>query len=331
MAKAKTKVQTGARPRRAHKDDSEQINRLLIIGGVVAIVLIAAGVIIYGWWATQVKPLGDTVLQVGNTKFTLGHLERRLKQELPDDPASAGQNIVTYPERVITDLQREGLLIEGSGELNIAVTDQDVAAEVRTRGGLAEDVDPKLYASEFNRQVRESGLHEGEYLMQLKADILDRRVRDYFAYVAPASEAQIRGRWIVTDKQETADAALQRLAAGEAFEDVATSLSLDSVGGTRQGDLQWTPRGVNGALPTEVEDYLFTGDLNVISDVIEANSLFYIAEVVERDDNRALDDQQRTQVATRDMNKWLDDLPNRITVVRHFDNQDALDALNDVL
>jgi len=331
MAKAKAKVQAGAQPRRISRDSSEQINRLLIIGGVVAVVLIAAGVIIYGWYATQIKPLGNTVLQVGETKFTLGHLERRLKQELPDDPATVGSQILTYPERVMIDFQREGLLIEGSAELNVAVTEEDVAAEVRSRGGLAEDVEPKLYASEFSRQVKESGLHEGEYRQQLKADIYERRVRDYFTYVAPPTEAQVRGRWIVTDDRAAADAALIRLGAGEAFEDVATALSLDNVGGTRQADLPWTPRGTFGLIPPDVEDYLFTAEPQAISDVIEDDNGFYVVQVIERDDNRALEEQQRNQVASRDMNKWLEDLVNRIPVERHFDDDDSINALNDVL
>lgn len=331
MAKAKAKLPADARARRLGRDDSEQFNRLLIIGGVVAVVLIAAGVIIYGWYATEIKPLGDTVLQVGNTKFTLGHLERRLKQELPDDPTSAGRDLLAYPERVINDFQREGLLLEGAGTLNITVTDEDVAAEVRSRGGLAEDVDPKLYASEFSRQVKDSGLHEGEYLQQLKASIYEQRVRDYYAYIAAPSEPQVRARWIVTSEKTEADAALLRLAGGEAFEDVATALSLDSVGGTREADLPWTPRGTSGQVPPDVEDFLFTGEAGKVSDIIEDSNLFYIVQIIEREEDRALDDQQRTSVAIRDMNKWLEDLPQTIIVTRNFDSNDAIDALDDVL
>jgi len=329
MAKAKAKAPAAARPRRV-SHDSDQLNRLLLIGGVVGVLVIAAGVIIYGWWATQVKPLGDTVLSVGETEFTLGHLERRLEQELPDDLATAGADLLTYPERVINDLEREGLLIEGSGALNITVTDEEISAEVRTRGGLAEDVEPRLYAEEFSRQVKESGLHEGEYRQQLKAEMLEERVRNYFTFLVPETEPQVRGRWIVTQDQANADAALLRLAAGEAFEDVATELSLDNVGSTREGDLPWTPRGIFGLLPLDVEDYLFSAEQGAFSDVIEADGAFYVVQVIERDDDRELDDNQRIQVGIREMNKWLEDLPNTIVVVRDFDQEDAIKALNDV-
>ena len=330
MAKtAKAKAPGVPRARRAHRDDAEQRNRLILVGAVVAVILIAAGVIAYGWWATEIKPLGDTVLKVGDIEITLGHLERRLRQELPDD--LTGRNPLVYPDSVLADLQREALLIEGSGALNIEVSEEEVTAEIRLRGGLAEDVEADVYAAEFARQIDESGLHVGEYRQMLRASLFEQKVREYYTFIAPANEAMVRGRWIVTDERGDIDAALLRLAAGEEFSEVATELSRDSVGATREGDLDWSPRGTFGFIPEDVEDYLFTAEAGVPSDVIDDEGIYYIVETVERDDNRAVDEVTRPRIAIRDMNEWLAELPNTIAVERNFDQEDAIKALEDVI
>ncbi|MEX2158915.1 MAG: SurA N-terminal domain-containing protein [Dehalococcoidia bacterium] len=332
MAKtAKLKATAAPRRRRAARDDAEYWNRILIVGGVIAVILLAAGIIGYGYWDTQKRPLGNTVLTVGDISFSLGALERRLDQELPEDRRSIGADLLTYPERVIADMQREALLIQGGSELNINVTDEDIAAEVRTQGGLAETVDAQTYAREYRRQVEESGLKESEYRQKLRADLIEQRARDYFTFLAPNAEPQVLGRWIRADTRETAEDAKSRLAAGEEFTVVADELSLDAPGSTRQGDLEWSPRGTVGQLPQSVEEYLFSAEPNTPSDILEESGLFYIAEVIERDEARELTADQKLQVAFRNESEWLDRLPVTIPVTRNFDQDDALKALNDVL
>src|SRR3990170_5042717 len=98
MAKAKSQAAQGQqarpRPRAAQRVDPERFNRLLILGGVIAVILLAFGVIGYGWDATQIKPLSKTVLRVGDTKVSFGHLERRMELELTDSPgAYQGESI----------------------------------------------------------------------------------------------------------------------------------------------------------------------------------------------------------------------------------------------
>jgi parvulin-like peptidyl-prolyl isomerase len=327
MAKSTAKVKAVPRTRRAHRDEAEHWNRILIVGGVIAVIAIAIGVIAYGWYATQIKPLGKTVLQVGDMKFSLGTLERRLHQDLPSD--LSGRTPASYVERTMQDLQREALLTQGSADLKINVTDDDVVAAIRTQGGLAADVEPRLYAAEYSRQLRASGLHESEFREKLKASLYETKVSQYFTYLAPAVAPQVRARWIVTDKQDTATAALLRLATGEDFTAIATDLSLDTVGSTKQADLNWTVQGTFGYVPQKVEDYLFSSELGKTSPVIADSGFFYIAQVLDRDNNRAVTDQQKQQIGTRDMNKWLTGLATTIEVTRHLSLTDAAKAYSD--
>lgn len=332
MAKAKAKAKPRAQPvRRRHQADAERWHRLLIVGGVAAVIVIAAGVIVFGWYQTQIKPLGKTVLQVGEIEFSLGHLERRMSLMYEESPffQQGGQGLLALPDTVMFQLEREGKLLEAAGELNISVSEEEVAAEIRDLGGLAEDVEPNLFAEEFRRQVEESGLKESEYRQKLKAELLEEKVRNYFVYLAPAEEPQVRGRYLVLDDETKAQEALGRLQAGEDFATVASQVSVAGGTGQQQGEIDWSPRGGLAFAPKEVEDFLFEAQPGQLSDVIPVSDFFYIAQLLERDDRRPLDDQQRPRVAEREMDEWLDGLS--LTVERNFTEEDAVRALEDIL
>src|SRR3990170_5177816 len=117
MAKAKSQAAQGQqarpRPRAAQRVDPERLNRLLILGGVIAVILLAFGVIGYGWYATQIKPLSKTVLRVGDTKFSLGHLERRMQLTPSNSPgAYVGDQLIQLPDVTLNTLEFEALLLE---------------------------------------------------------------------------------------------------------------------------------------------------------------------------------------------------------------------------
>jgi foldase protein PrsA len=333
MPKTKTKTKTrpksqpSQRGRAAHQADREQWSRRLAVGGVVAVIAIVIGIIAYGWYQTHVKPLEKTVLQVEDTKFNLAHVERRVRLEKGNYTAD---NYVQLVNDVLTQLEHEGLLLAGAGEIGISVTDEEVTAEVRNRGNLAEDVEQSIFAAEFRRQVEESGLRENEYRQMLRADLIGRKVQNYFLYLAPTEEPQVRGRWIVLDDVDKADEVEQRLEAGEDFAALAKEFSIDTSNADQGGEFDWTPRGV-WPIPKDVHDFLFDqAEIGQRSDVITVSNLYYIVELEERADSRPLDDQQRQKVADRNMQEWLADLAGRLNVKVDFDQSDLEKLGNDV-
>jgi parvulin-like peptidyl-prolyl isomerase len=334
MAKAKAKqAQVARRSRPAHHSDAERWNRLLIVGGVLAVIVLAVAVIAFGWYRTQIAPLGDTVLRVGETKFTLGHLERRMRLERGDNPlfGQPSQALLALPDTVMEQLEREGKLLEGADELKITVTDEEVTAEIRDRGGLAQDVESDLFAQEFRRQVKESSLHESEYRQMIRAELLEGKVRDYYRFIVPAEEPQVRGRYIILEEQERADEVLQRLRAAEDFGAVALEAAVGgTLGEQQQGELDWSPRGGSAFAPDEIEDFLFEAEPGQISDVMAVSDLFYIVQLQERADSRALTDEQKQRVAARELTAWLDGLTARLEIKKDFSDEDKNRALNDI-
>ena len=328
MAKAKARPIQQARPAARHVDP-DRTTRMLVVGGVVALIVLALGVIGYGWYQTQIKPLGKTVLQVGETKFSLGHVERRMRLELDLNSGYQGQALLQLPDNIVAQLEDEGRLLEGVAELNLTVTEAELATDIRERGGLAEDVEAGVFADEFRRQVEESHLHEGEYRQMLTANLLGNKARSYFTYLAPSAEPQVLFRWIVVDNQDSAEDVLRRLDAGEDFTTVGQEVSLDPTRAEKKtANEDWSPKGFFPSV--SVEKYLFEdGQVGQRSDIIAVGDFSYIVELVDRDDDHQLGDTQRARVGERELAAWLERV--NVQVTKDFTIEDASRALNDVL
>jgi len=311
--------------------DTEQRNQILLVVGVIVVILIAVGFIAFGWYQTQVKPLGKTVLQIGDFKFSLGHLERRMRLERSTNTQfqQGGQALLQLPDTVAAQLEREALLLSGSGRLNINVTDEDIDNEIKNQGGLADNAAADLFAAEFKRQVNSTHLQAQEYRQYVRARLTEQRTQAYFLYLAPQSEPQARSRWIVLSDQTAANETLARLDAGEDFGAVAKEVSTDSTSAQQGGEVGWLLRGLSASQDTE--DFLFDkANIGDHSGVISANSQFYIVQLEERAVDRPLDDTLKKSAADRDMLKWLSGVRSTVTYSRKLTQDDALRALSDI-
>ena len=330
---AKTKPQAEERRPVTHRADPERWNRIIIVGAVVAALLVAVGFIGYGLYIDRFKPLDKTVLRVEDVKFNLAHLERRMELELRENffyAQAAPQQQLIVADIVYQRLEREAKLLAGSEELNITASDEDVAAEIRFLGNLAEEASPEVVGSALSQQLANNGLEVNEYQQMLRAQILDQKVREYFAYLAPQSEQQVHARWIRLDTVEGAEAVLERLEAGEDFATLAREESEDTGTAEEGGDLGWRPRG---AFPArDMEDFLLDdAELGEYSGIFSTPVGFYIVELLERDEDRELDESLRRTVAAREMAEWLLSLDDALDIERDFTAEDRDRALRDVI
>jgi parvulin-like peptidyl-prolyl isomerase len=334
MAKSKASAvqRQQATPRRhsRHVDD-ERRQQLFIIGGVALVLLIVVGFIIFGWYQTQIKPLGKTVLTVEDREVTLGELERRMRLYREQNPqfAQRSEAVLVLPTIVMNDLEREAILLAGAPEIKVEITDEDVNARIRETGSLAENVDPTVFAEEYRNQVEESGLHRSEYDNMLRAEIASEKVLAYFNFLAPVDEPQVRAQWIVLEDQAAADAALERLNGGEEFSTVASDVSSDTQTKDTGGVIDWTPRGTR---PAEVDQYLFSEDTETgqRSEILEVGDFFYIVELLDKDDARELDETQRQVVANRQMEEWIETIRGTLAYERNITVEDEAKALEDI-
>jgi parvulin-like peptidyl-prolyl isomerase len=325
MAKSSAAPQSRpqARPRRKQAD-AEHTTRLLVIGGVVAVLLVVAGIIAYGWYQTEIKPFGETVLEVGDQEFSLGHLIRRMKLMNKENTFYQGQGALQLPEDTLTQLENEAKMLQGASEFNLEVTDEEFAKEIKDRGGLAEDADPDLYATSFKDQVKESGLKREEFEHMVRAELMENKINQYFIFTAPANEPMVRANYVLTESEEKAGQIAERARAGEDFITVASQVAVNEANGT----LEWSPRAGSAFLPEDVEAFLFDeAQPNQVSDPQESGGGFYVLQLLEKDPNRATDEQSRQQIAQREFTAWLTALT--ITSVRHFSDETRDRALTE--
>jgi len=179
--------------------------------------------------------------------------------------------------------------------------------------------------------VHESGLKESEYRQKLKAELLQEKVNNYFIFLAPKVEPQVRGRWIISDDQQKTEDALERLKAGEDWGTVSADVSLAGGGGPGGGELDWTPRGGSVFLPRDAQDFLFEAEKGELSGIIETGSLFYIVQLLDRDDERPITDEQKPIVGGREVFEWLDSLNTKLDIKRDFTDDDTARALDEII
>ena len=327
MAKSKQREAQPEQP--AHKADPERAARVFILGGVGAMLLLVVGLIVGGWYWTQVRPLNKTVLQVGEIEFSLGHLERRMSDELSRIPAASLSNefLLALPDTVLRALEREAKVLEAARDLNVTVDELEIDEEIAQRGNIAAGAEPSAFAAELKRQVEDSGLKLDEFLQMIKAELLENKVQAHFTDAAADQEPQVRARWIVisADDLEAAQELFARLEAGEEFTAVVEDLP-DSAASIEE---DWVSRGL---FPDQaIEDFLFEAQPGQYSEVISTLIGHFIVELQERDEDRDLDDVQKDRIGTRELLIWLGSLDAIIEIEQNITDEDRIRAIEDIL
>lgn len=286
-----------------------------------ALVVVAVAVIaVFGYYQTQVRPQGETVIQVGDRSFSLDYLERRLRYDI------RGGNI-TYQavpgqatNLLLTEIEREELMRQGAPEKGIDLSDEAIDAQIRKELGVPTDTDRNTFAGEYRGAVRRSGLSTAGYRDAIAATVAEEALRAIFEEEAPESAEQVRYRIILLATEDDAQAALDRLRSGEDFAVVAQELSLDKASGEQGGEMGWIPRGM---LDPALEEALFSLEAGQHSDVITGVSALFIVEVLEQETERELTPGQRSSLASRAIDEWLSELRERLGSTITLDNDQA--------
>ena len=268
------------------------------------------------------------VLRVEDLEYTLSHLTRRMRLELDTGFSfSLGTpSILNLPDFVLSQLEGEALLLQGIGDLDIEITDQDIGVEVALRGDLSEETTDAVIETELLRQATASGLELGEYELMLGAFLAEQRAHDHFLQVGPLAEPQVRGRMLIVDDEEEAESALARMDAGEDFIVVAREVTL----APSAVEIEWFVRDGEPTVFENVQDFFFDADIGERSAVISQRDFFYIVEVLEKDDARTLDDDQREAVADRQLAEWISGLRASLSIERILTQDDGIRALNEI-
>jgi parvulin-like peptidyl-prolyl isomerase len=129
----------------------------------------------------------------------------------------------------------------------------------------------------------QTGLTEAEYRRIVEGQLLATKVYDYYADQVPAEAEQVNMRHIKLDTEEAAQAALDRLEAGEDFALVASEVSTDTLSAEEGGELGWFIKDeLEARYGAEVAEAAFSLEPGKPSQPIQGLSGWHIVQVDER-------------------------------------------------
>jgi parvulin-like peptidyl-prolyl isomerase len=273
--------------------DPERRSGILLIGTIAAVVLIALGLVAYGYYRERIQPLHGTVLKVGGRSFDYSYLERRLLAEYDQgnvDPNRLGEAI----SQMIAAIESEELVRQAGKDLGIKVTDAEIDQQIRAKLGFAADVSPQAYAARLRRELLTLDLSLDEYRDLARAEVIARKLRARFESEIPAETDFVNLRLIRLQTQAKAIEARDRIAAGESIATVTVQMSTDP-SKDNAGQLGWVPRG---SLRPKLEEWAFA-NLGV-SDIIETEDGFFILES-RGHERREADEEAKGRIVSRKM------------------------------
>ncbi|MDP9237720.1 MAG: peptidylprolyl isomerase [Chloroflexota bacterium] len=330
-AAAKQPAARGRASRGILSMDSEQSARVLLIGAVTLIMLVAFGFIIFGYWYSVIRPRNRTVLQADQITISYGAMKRRMAYELFQN-INLQQQPQALPELTYQTLLEEVTVINrAEADLGVAATLDEVDEKLRTKVGVGAEANQKQFADALLRQLKTTGLHDAEYRRLANAELLTSKIKDKFKLEAPLSAEQAKVEVIAVNTEADAKAAAARIAGGEDWARVAKAVSQEVDVQTTGGVHDYTPSGgYNPAYNSYVFDASTKiGDVSAPLPSASRNQ-YFLVRVDDRADKPVTDD-QKPELADAKYHDWLVAQQDQMTVVRHWSTQDQSDALLSVV
>ncbi len=296
--------------------DAEQSARMLIFGVTAAVLITAVAFIVIGYYVSVVRPRGRTVLQVDQITVSYSDMKRRMAYEYGADPSFQNQqSVFSVPIVAYQNLLEELTLItRAESELGVTADEAEIETALRTKVGVAQDADDAAFAEQYRRALSTSRLHDGEYRNVVRAGVLKEKVQAKLNEGTPAQVPQAKVEVIAVKERAEAEAVIARIAAGEAWADVARAVSLDSAAAQTGGVQEFNYEG--GVSPA-YREFAFSAPAGEISTPLQdpgGAGPFIVVRVIERAD-MPLTDAQKPVFQTAQYQTWLEETQAKMTIV----------------
>ena len=238
MAKKKKKrIEAPKRPmtkrQRSQFQRHRRRQRFIFGSGILIIVAVLAviGVGMYfGWYVPDVKPLGETVLRINDTEFTMGQFVTRLEYQIVQALSQGGEvnesDVYTVAYSVAFSLKGNELARQEAQSLGITISDEEVQAKIDE---VLVDYDPALL-----EKYHEVIMDEFRVLM-----LQQRLFGEYFDQQVPQVADQRYVMAMFLESQSQANEVTERLEGGEDFAALSAEFCLDGYCKSQKGDLGW--------------------------------------------------------------------------------------------
>lgn len=277
---------------------------------------------------SEIQPAANYIESQGEREILLGAPARTVTQQVEFQKRA-------LPDQVLNEMIDVEIVRQEAERRGITVGDEEVEERIREtiaqieavsqpqptpqpspEGAVAPTPDlvstptpvptlgPEAQQEALERQLSLFDLTETRYRELIRREVLIDNLQEAITADVGTTQEQVHARHVLTETEEEAQAALERLQQGEAFEDVAREVSEDPGSREQGGDLGWFPRGM---MHPPFEEAAFALEPGQRSGVVQSPSGYHIIEVLERDANRALQPEEVEQLKQTAFQQWLRD------------------------
>ena len=268
MAKKKKKAQ---KPQRAHTRHQlaswqrEKRRQRIIFSAGIFIIAAALMIVVVGWYASQYRPLHQTVIRVNDTEFDMKYYIEMLKLNGQGQPP---EYVQLTADSIIEQIEQNELIRQEALKLGISVSKEEVKEKLESSDIPANDITRNAARNQI---------------------LIDKLLDEYFDPQIPVSAEQRHVMAMLLESESQAQEVKSRLASSDNFTSLAEELSLDFFTKSSKGDLGWHTQNVfNESLGSSIPvDYAFSAGLGVISppihdEEIRKNVAYWLINITDR-------------------------------------------------
>ena len=319
----------GRRPQRADRrmqlpsdQRTRRRRRGLVIGGVV--LLIIAGIAIYGYYDQFIAPSRVLAARVGDTVYTQGDLVNRMRM-LQAASAARGEplDLGTVPFEVLNNIADAEIIRRAAPGFNIQVTEADIEFGLRQRFfpriPEGQEVQPEQiereYREIYQRFLNSSHLSDKDYRNIVEESIHRTRLREKLGEQVPLIDEQVEVHWVRLSLlgnlaggrvSQTPEQVLELLGK-EGFEDIAKTVSTDRRYADEKGYVGWVPKGAFPSLDAALFGSVESEPLahNEIGQPISTPDGTYILKVTAGPEEREISEIMREKLKDEALESWV--------------------------
>ena len=207
-------------------------------------------------------------------------------------------------EIVLNSMIDQTLMRQAAQEANIVIPTDVVAARVAQ---MREDAGSP---EQFQAWLASNLYTEDELMGVVGNEMLVAEIVNQVTAAVPTTIEQVHASYVQVDDAALAQELLNQLRGGTPMAQIAQQHSIDRMTGENGGDLGWFTRGT--LFVPQLEEAAFALEVGAFSEVVavsdENGSKFYVVQLIERDNSRAMEPAQRSALIGQSIQEWISGL-----------------------
>ena len=286
---------------RREREARDRRRERLVIFGASGVLAVAILVVLVGLYTTQYQPPRAHVLSVGDSDYNASAVARRALYEMRyGDEGLAGFD--TAVSETLDLIEHSEIVLARAPALVGEVSGDEVREDLYVRLALAEEATESEFAEALAEMLRDSRLSRGELEAIVSANILVGRLRDAFVDEYGEAMPQVLLSRIRVADETAAEEIWAQVSGGSDFAALADERNSGGSGGAG-GGIGWYPVA---ALSPEAQAALDGLEPGAVSAIVRDGLFYDVYLVRERDEARALDEDQRDSLGATRFLEWLE-------------------------